>query len=603
MKNTILNIKLVFRGRGFFVATAMLLLLISSRSTTFAGSATWQLSPASGDWNTAANWMPNTVPDGPTDIATFDVSNTTSVSLSGTAEVDSIVFNPGASAFTITAGTFKFYNAITFSGTGIVNNSGTTQNFVTTGTTQGQIEFTGVATAGSATVFTNYGGARFSDTGVFFNDSSNAGSATFINNGGVDSNLHGTGRVNFVGSASAANGTFVTNPGPRGTFAGGKVIFSYSSTAANGTFVCNGGTAENPNGGYMQILDSATAAEGIFTINGSDFPGASPGSLYFYYTPTAGNATLIANGGTASGGSIVFETGSPDGGTSKVMLFGNGQLDIGYREAPGVTIGSLEGNGLVFLGANNLSIGSNELSTAFAGTIADGGIFGVTGGSLTKVGAGTLTLSGANTYTGGTTVSAGALKVDNKSSSASGAGAVRVDAGTLGGTGMIAGTVTVGTGSGAGAFLTPGQGARRPAALTIQSALTFKADATYVCTLNTKKAKADQVIANGITIESGAQFSLNAVAHKTLTAGQVFTAISNTSATPISGAFANLPDGSTFTADRNTFQVRYEGGDGNDLTLTVMPQHRTRARLISGPLISLVPKSLGNALVFAVTQP
>jgi hypothetical protein len=51
----------------------------------------------------------------------------------------------------------------------------------------------------------------------------------------------------------------------------------------------------------------------------------------------------------------------------------------------------------------------------------------------------------------------------------------------------------------------------------------------------------------------------------------VFTAINKTSANPISGRFANLPDGSTITIGGNTFQASYEGGDGNDLTLTVVP--------------------------------
>ena len=40
---------------------------------------------------------------------------------------------------------------------------------------------------------------------------------------------------------------------------------------------------------------------------------------------------------------------------------------------------------------------------------------------------------------------------------------------------------------------------------------------------------------------------------------------------PIIGTFMNLPDGGTITAGNNTFQANYEGGDGNDLTLTVVP--------------------------------
>jgi hypothetical protein len=146
-----------------------------------------------------------------------------------------------------------------------------------------------------------------------------------------------------------------------------------------------------------------------------------------------------------------------------------------------------------------------------------------------------------------------------------------VNAGTLGGSGKIAGTVIVGTGSGTGAFLAPSAGSNQPATLTLKKTLTFNADATYTYTLNTNNGRADQVIAKGVTIQAGGQYSFQPVANKKLTNGTTFTAISNTAATAISGTFANLPDGSTFTAGRNKYQASYSGGDGNDLTLTVVP--------------------------------
>ena len=43
------------------------------------------------------------------------------------------------------------------------------------------------------------------------------------------------------------------------------------------------------------------------------------------------------------------------------------------------------------------------------------------------------------------------------------------------------------------------------------------------------------------------------------------------SAIQIERTFVNLADGSTFTVGSNTFQASYEGGNGNDLTLTVVP--------------------------------
>jgi len=53
--------------------------------------------------------------------------------------------------------------------------------------------------------------------------------------------------------------------------------------------------------------------------------------------------------------------------------------------------------------------------------------------------------------------------------------------------------------------------------------------------------------------------------------GQVFTGISNTAATPIAGSFHNLPEGEILIVNGSKLQASYEGGDGNDLTLTVVP--------------------------------
>src|ERR1700733_5782446 len=71
--------------------------------TIYAGSATWDASPISGDWDDPNNWMPMTVPNSPTDTATFGSSSITTISPSAYTAVDGIVFNPGASAFTIVA--------------------------------------------------------------------------------------------------------------------------------------------------------------------------------------------------------------------------------------------------------------------------------------------------------------------------------------------------------------------------------------------------------------------------------------------------------------------------------------------------------------------
>jgi len=131
--------------------------------------------------------------------------------------------------------------------------------------------------------------------------------------------------------------------------------------------------------------------------------------------------------------------------------------------------------------------------------------------------------------------------------------------------------VTVGTGSGAGAFLTPGVVTATPSTLTIRKRLTFRADGTFHFGFKSSNITADKIIARGVTILSGALIFFDHVDVGTLPLGTVFTAIDNTAATPIAGTFANLADGATFTIDNITFQADYQGGDGNDFTLTVVP--------------------------------
>jgi len=551
-------------------ASSILAFVLVTTTSSFAGSATWGANPATGNWSTATNWTPATSPNGPNDIATFATSRVRFVAPEGATEVNSIVFNPGASQFTIALLT----TTLTISGTGVTNNSGVNQNFAPG---PGEIDFTNSATAGSSdVVFTNAGNVQFFNT-------STAGNATFTNNGAVkffdtstagDAILNNNAEILFQSSSTAGNGT-ITNSG------GGTVLFSNGTpTAGNATFTNTGGAVSGGGGGFI-IFNSlnemtGTAGSATFINNGGAVAGAIPGETLFN-PGDAGNATLIANGGLGGGGGglIVFSAagGVSTGGTARLEVFGNGNLDISQQNTSGLTTGSIEGDGLVFLGANNLTVGANNLSTTFSGLLQDGGISHHTGGSLTKTGTGTLTLSGANTYTGGTIVSAGTLLVSNRRGSGTGTGAVKVNAGTLGGSGVITGAVTIGTGNGAGATLAPAGGTKKQATLTSQNALTFNADATYSYSFKAKgnRTRTDEVVAMGVTIKSGATFIAKGTVQGALPAGLVLTVISNTSATPISGTFNNLADGAILTVNGNNFQANYKGGDGNDLTLTVVP--------------------------------
>ena len=113
-----------------------------------------------------------------------------------------------------------------------------------------------------------------------------------------------------------------------------------------------------------------------------------------------------------------------------------------------------------------------------------------------------------------------------------------------------------------------------PGTLTIQSSLTLNSDAIYRFELNSTAAVADKIVANGVTL-NGAAFLFTDLGAAKLALGTTFVVIDNTSNSAISGAFSNLADNSEFSNNGNTYEVSYEGGTGNNLTLTVVPEPST----------------------------
>ncbi len=175
-----------------------------------------------------------------------------------------------------------------------------------------------------------------------------------------------------------------------GTALVGSATNTYSTTAGATFRIGNSANGDALNGDIAALLvyDSTLTPSQIAQVQAylqyKYFGGSAASLPTFYALPPSTVLTL-------------------SGSASAVDLNGNIQ--------PVASLSGVAGSAL-YLGGGALTVGSNNASTTFAGTISDGGgSSNLTGGTFTKVGTGTLTFSGNNTYTGTTVISAGTLQL------------------------------------------------------------------------------------------------------------------------------------------------------------------------------------------------
>jgi autotransporter-associated beta strand protein len=370
--------------------------------------------------------------------------------------------------------------------------------------------FQASTTAGNATI-TNDGTGGFFGSSTIFTDNATAGNS-------VITNLF-NGQTQFFNNSTAANAR-ITNE------AGGTLIMRDTSTLGNAVVVNNSdGSPAAPAGiwflgnstaGNAQIRNNAGGIIWFADTATSDAPTAgsatfiNDGLIEFNSFSTGGNATIVTN----SGGSTYFWDNAT-AGNARLAINGTGFVDftptLGLNGDGRVSAGSIEGSGLLYIGAGNtLAVGSNGLSTVFSGIIIDfNPCFCVTPGpgNLEKVGSGRLTLLGANTYTGTTTVFDGVLEIASGGSIVSNVtvngGALIVNGSALGGLsiadGILGGSGTVGTTTISGnSILSPGNSI---GTLTVQGNLALASSATYLVEID--PASADRTLVTGTASVAG----------------------------------------------------------------------------------------------------
>jgi uncharacterized protein with beta-barrel porin domain len=232
--------------------------------------------------------------------------------------------------------------------------------------------------------------------------------------GGYGAIVTGPGLSSNTGSISGGNGGAGGNGGSGAS----------GDAGGNGG---DGGTGVQLTAVGATFTNSGTIAGGNGGTGGAGGGGGSAGTVGAGGAGIVGSGLTIINSGTITGGlagdgvaranAIVFTSGANTltlNGTSGAQLFGNIDVETGS---------------VMF----NQST-SQALSNVITGT-----------GAIIQNGLGTLTLFGANTYFGGTTVSAGTLKVSGAGTLGATNGTLGISGGTLdlGGTAQTTGPLTL----------------------------------------------------------------------------------------------------------------------------------------------------------------
>ncbi len=299
-----------------------------------------------------------------------------------------------------------------------------------------------------------------------------AASRTFmVPDGGADPDLAISSIISGAGGIIKNGAGAITISGAN-SFSGGSILNAGTLNlnnanalgAASGTFTINGGTIANTTGGTITLANYPQSWDGDFTFTGAQNLNLGAGlvTLGGNRQVTVNSSTLVissvigggAFGITKAGGGVLALSGSNTftGGVNinaGILLLTNpGALNIATPNAVTFGAGStgtlrLNGNSVTISGLNtNAAVGTPIIETnaggiaaltinssgtnTFAGTLQNGGAGTL---AIIKNGVGSLTLSGTNTYTGNTTLTAGALNINN--ASAIGSGTFNINGGTI----------------------------------------------------------------------------------------------------------------------------------------------------------------------------
>jgi len=512
---------------------SILVLSLSSLSVLFVGQAfaaakTWTGGGADNNMMTAGNWSGGAPSAGdalifPYGSGASGVPRKSPVNnFPGGTGFDSITFSgsQGASESTdyvISGNSMVLTNGITESTAGAFP-------FISANVTLGANQTVSAASSGGVEL----GGAVAIGThNIIFND--NGGSISLQGNltGSGTITKNGAGSLSLDGDNSGYSGAITENAGS---------MYTDSATALGDT---TGGTTVN-NGSNLSILGcgtSLTVGENI------TLTGASSSTTGDYPTPK-----------------LYTETGCMGGG---------GNSTENYGIANNTNTVTLSGN--IILGSD-ITFGSGSL-TSFTGALSGGFALNLVPGYTAPVvinGSSNSTNTPNGTYnppvftkTLSDSQPSNTVLIDaNNTIIITGTRSdISVEGGILKGTGTV-GIVNLDSGT-----IAPGLS---PGVLNTHD-LAFTGG-TYQAELGgVTPGLYDQLNVTGaVALGSATTLTPSVLSGFAPKVGTVFTIISNDGSDPVTGTFKGLAEGATVAANGYTFKVSYVGGDGNDVTLTVL---------------------------------
>jgi fibronectin-binding autotransporter adhesin len=528
---------------------------------TKAGSGTMTISGTSNTYDGTIVSTGTLSVDGDSNLTNGSVTlDGGTLSVTGTGVTIDNAFVMGSSN-----GTVDNANALTLSG--IIGGTGNL-----TKTNVGTLTLTGTNTYGATTIsagdlsvasdtnlgtasVTLAGGTTLTVTGAttIDNDVSLSGDATISNASAVTLSGVLSGSADLT--KSGAGKLTLTNTGNEAGWSGDLIAQGNIEVASDDAL--NGGLI-TLSGGWLTITGTTNIDNAIVLATSTSVVSVDAGqtaTLSGVISETGGARNLNKGG---SGTLIYSGTNTYTGNT----VLNGGVVSVGSDANVGSQIIINQGTPTLLV-TGSLSKNVTLSNAGSISTAVDATLSGIVSGAaaLTKTGAGALTLSGVNTHSGSLTVNEGSMIVSSNLATSS---TTVASTATIGGSGSIANTVTVQSGG----TMAPGTS---PGILSMGTDLILAAGSTFAVEINgmLPGADYDQVEVTGSVDVTDAILSVS-LGYTPLT-GQIFTLIDNDGSDAVVGTFVGYEEGAIIEVDGVLFSISYVGGDGNDVTLMVVP--------------------------------